>query len=224
MTTQSFSAAALVNEVCVALGKGFVVTKEQSIGSPGAKYGCMTFIIEAPELGIAKLFARVDEYSGRIETTVSWPMTKDHRQVGSSTYVRSEIAEAIGGYPKTIGVSYKRGPAAIAADLRKRLIPRIAAFEPLVSNGMVREIAQENFAWGIARDISATLGYSADHFEKRKANGANNNFPIDLSAKSGAINGSANFKIDETGSIGIKLTGLTKAQAKAVINALKLNG
>jgi len=222
MTTQSFNAAALVNEVCAALGKDFVVAKEQSIGNPSQKYGCWTFTVEAPELGIAKLWFRVEEYTGRFDSHVTWPLV-DHRQITASTYVHSAIAEAIGGYPETIGVSYKRGPAVIAADMRKRLIPRILAVEPLVSNGIVEEIKQEKEARATAQELSLALGYSPEHFERRAANGANNSFPVRLDAKSGAP-ASATFQVYENSSIDLKLNGLTKAQAKAVIKALKING
>lgn len=223
MTTQSFNAAALVNEICVALGKDFAVTKEQCIGDPKGKYGCWTFVVESPELGIAQLLLRVEEYTGRIESCVTWPLV-DHRQISAGTYVRSEIAETIGGYPAQIGVSYKRGPAAIVADMRKRLIPRIVAIEPLVREGIGREHMQEKAARQTVLDLAKSLGYSDDYIERRANNGASKNFPQRIDAKSGALTGGATFEINEVGTVSIKLTSLTKAQAQAVIKALNLNG
>lgn len=222
MTTTSFNAAALVNEICIALGKDFAVTREQSIGNPAQKYGCWAFVVESPELGIAKLLMRVEEFTGRIDTQATWPMV-NHRQVTASTYIRSEIAETIGGYPKVVGAKFLRGPAVVATDLRRRLLPSIAAFEPLIADAIVKEATQERFARDVAKYLSDELGYSADHFERRKANGANNSFPIRLDAKVGAP-ASATFQVQETGTTDVKLTGLTKAQVKTLINALKLNG
>lgn len=223
MTTQSFNAAALVNEICVALGKDFYVTKQQSIGDTKGKYGCWAFVVESPELGNAQLLLRVEEHTSRIESQVTWPLV-DHRQISAATYVRSEIAETVGGYPGMIGVSYKRGAAAIVADMRKRLIPRIVAIEPLVREGIERERAQMKAARQTVLDLADALGYSDDYIERRAANGASKNFPQRIDAKSGALAGSATFEINEVGTVSIKLTSLTKAQAQAVIKALNLNG
>lgn len=226
MTTK-FNPAALVADVCAELGSDFKVIRSQDIGNPSDKYGCTTFVVQSPSvLGIANLFMRVEGFTGVVESSVTWPMDHNRRQVSTSTYVSQEKADSLEGWPKTIGANIAtRGPAAIAKDIQKRLIPKIVPLEPLVKAGMAAELKRETDARLNHALILKALGYSPEFIEQRAPQSGDNKpqFPLQASTKQGA-NHSAEFKVNDFGTTSVTLHGLSVDKVQAIIKALNLKG
>lgn len=226
MTTK-LNAAALIEEVCTELGPDFKIVSSQDIGNPNDKYGCTTFVVKSPSvLGIALLFMRVEGFTGTVETSVTWPQDHNRRQVSTSTYISQEKAEAYGtGWPKTVGANIvNRGPAAIAKDLYKRLIPKIIPLEPFVKEGLALDLKRETFARQNHREILDLLGYSSEFIQNRCDREDNKlQFPLSASTKQGATH-SAEFKVNEVGTASVTLHGLSVDKVQAIIKALNLKG
>lgn len=219
--TDKFDSAALVADTCAELGPDFKIVSSQQIGNPANKYGCVTFVVESPSvLGIAKLFLRVEEFAGKVDTSVSWPLDHNRRQISASTYVRTEQASA--GWPETIGASASRGAAALAKDINKRLIPRILPLVSLVEAGLKRDENREIDARTNHLLILKHLDYSAEYMKRWEAT-PKPQFPLYASTKKGAGH-DVTFKVSEFGTASVELTGLSVAQVQAVIKALNLKG
>jgi hypothetical protein len=221
-----FNPAALIADVCAALGSDFFVVNSQEIGNPSDKYGCTTFTVRSPSvLGVALLFMRVEGFTGVVEASVTWPQDHNRRQVSTSTYISQEKADSLEGWPKTIGANIAtRGPAAIAKDIQNRLIPKIVPLEPLVKAGLAAEFNRETDARLNHALILKMLGYSPEFVEQRcNREGVKPQFPLQASTKQGA-NHSAEFKVNDFGTTSVTLHGLSVDKVQAIIKALNLKG